>query len=46
MKMTKNQRRLARKATFPCVAILMMTLAMAMAGVGQTAPAPQQVSSP
>ena len=32
MKITKTQRRLVRKMTFPIVGLLMMTLAMAIAG--------------
>ena len=45
MKMTKKQRRLVNKLTFPIVALLMMTTMMALAGSRHTT-APIQISSP
>lgn len=36
MKMTKAQRRLARKTMFPMLALVMMTLMMAVAGAGHS----------
>lgn len=40
MKMTKSQRRVARKMMLPVVAFVMMTFAMALAGTSHSAPAP------
>jgi hypothetical protein len=36
MKMTKSQRRIARKVSFPMVALMMMTVMMAIAGTGNS----------
>lgn len=40
MKLSKRQRRTARKVFFPFVALLMMTTAMAAASASSSAPAP------
>jgi hypothetical protein len=38
--MTKTQRRLAQKLLLPLVALVMMTLTMALAGTSHSAPPP------
>jgi hypothetical protein len=45
MKMTKTQRRLVSKLMFPIVALVMMTLTMALAGTSHSAPIPAPITS-